>query len=422
MSRDLPIRLATEADLERVIEIESAAYPDERSHDTLRRQLTQHPMGGLDALRVVEEDGAVVGQGFLFAASMWLGGALVRVGAIASLAVAPEARERGLATALLASMHEELQQRGACLSILYPFSGAFYEKHGYAPTSPLVWLRLAPSSLASLAERTLRASENGPHSLTFAAGEHRAAEIRQLYERNASKHSGFLARHAQRWERSFADARRHWLIAQGSERTAVGYLAYSYETRTIHGASSLLVHELLADGPATRLALLGALSAQGRQIDVVELRVSIDDPLLFALADGRGPRQGEPRIEHPLGICGSGPMVSLVDVLTALEERGYSRDGDSTITIEDDTGPLAGRPIDLQVRSGRARATRRESGAAGHRHHLSVRRSTLASMIAAGMTPGDAVRMGRAHAATPDTVALADGLFAGPRFHCLDPF
>jgi Sterol carrier protein domain len=51
--------------------------------------------------------------------------------------------------------------------------------------------------------------------------------------------------------------------------------------------------------------------------------------------------------------------------------------------------------------------------------HLAV--STLGSIVAAGLRPSDGVWLGlvRADAAA---LAVADALFGGPRFQCLDPF
>jgi hypothetical protein len=47
--------------------------------------------------------------------------------------------------------------------------------------------------------------------------------------------------------------------------------------------------------------------------------------------------------------------------------------------------------------------------------------STLGSIAAAGLRPSEAAELGLVRA-EPAALAVADALFAGPRFQCLDPF
>src|SRR5688572_27611022 len=98
-------RQAEEADLPRILEVHLASYPDARGIELRRRNFTANPLGELSDLVVAEVNGDIVAQGFCFPLEAWFGGAKVRVGGIASLAVAPEARRRGLGRALMGQLH-----------------------------------------------------------------------------------------------------------------------------------------------------------------------------------------------------------------------------------------------------------------------------------------------------------------------------
>jgi len=101
MTDDFAIRPALERDLDRLVEIHAASYPDDRTHAQRERTLRFDGLGTLAELRVVERRGQVIGYGRLCVAETWLGGQPVRVGVIGSLAVAPEARKLGAASALV---------------------------------------------------------------------------------------------------------------------------------------------------------------------------------------------------------------------------------------------------------------------------------------------------------------------------------
>jgi hypothetical protein len=118
-------------------------------------------------------------------------------------------------------------------------------------------------------------------------------------------------------------------------------------------------------------------------------------------------------------------MVRLADAARALSLRGYPADGELDIVVSE-TAPAASKTLHLVVRdgagevvneSGRAASTEKGEGAPA----IDLSLSTLGSMVAAGLRPSDARELGllRGEGAA---LAMAESLFAGPRFQCLDPF
>jgi predicted acetyltransferase len=106
-------------------------------------------------------------------------------------------------------------------------------------------------------------------------------------------------------------------------------------------------------------------------------------------------------------------MVRIANLRVALRGRGYSADGDLTLRVVDASRP---ETVRLVVRGGSAEV---ETSTAVP--DIEMPRAILGSILVSGMRPTEAAELGflRGHQAA---VRLADDLFSGPRFRCLDPF
>jgi predicted acetyltransferase len=397
-------RPAREEDLDRVIEIHTCAYPDGRSYEHRRRTLTQHPLGDLADLRVVEEDGKIVAQGFLFSARTFIGTGQMDIGVITAIAVAPEARGRGVATVLIGSMHEALSTRGASFALLHPFSEGFYTRLGYASTAPSVVLRVGAQSLVD------RFGTVPDRVSVVGLNPSRLSQMQHLYDREARSRAGRLRRGERRWHDLFRDEQRHFLGLLAGDALS-GYVAFHHDAGLSQARTVLAVDELVADGPGAARSLLAALGRQKDQVDDVELTVAIDDPLLFGSLGAPGSRWRLPTAQ--LGTLAAGPMVRLVDVRRALLSRRYLADGELTIRWNDDQDPGS---VHLSVSGGSATLGDPKEPA------IEFRRDALGSVIAAGLHPRQAVALGLAQCDDARAIEVAEVLFAGPRFLCLDPF
>ncbi len=407
------VRAATASDLDRLVEIHATSFPDARGPEQRRRQLTQPPLGSLADLRVAEDATGIVGHAVLFALGVGLGGRDVPAGGIASLGVAPESRGRGVASALLAGLERELIARGTPLALLYPFREGFYARRGWAPTSPFVRLELGVDALA-------RPDAPGRSASQWAAvaldGGH-LGELAALYESASRAAAGRVARTPACWERHLADERRHWLGVRDAEGRLAGYAAVRYEAAEPHARTTLVVDELVARDRDAGWGVVERLHAQRDQVDDVRLTLPLGDPWLHAFHDAPGTRRGTAELEHPMGRLAAGPMVRLVDAAAALAARAYACDG--ALVLEVVEGAARER-LRLVVEAGLARVERVGEGAAGEAA-IEVDRAPLASVVAAGVLPATAAALGSLRG-SPEAIALADALFAGPRWLCLDPF
>jgi predicted acetyltransferase len=404
----LRFRQAGPADLDRLIDVHTSAYPDPRPHSERQKNFTANPRGGLEALSVVLDGESIVGHGFLFPMRAWFAGGAVPVAAIASIAVAPEARGKGVAGALLAHLHERADAGRAVVSMLFAFRQGFYAKHGYAAVTPNRRLAIHPASIPGEWRRepgiATRAVRFDPES----AAERSAIEA--AYARAAKRSHGWVARPEALWNRYFANERRVWIVATRGRKVA-GYVCWSLALAEAHGPTTLTVHDLVADDDAARRALLGAVGAQRDQVAEVLLEIDANDPLDRALVDADRARFGTPEVEHTLGVVAGGPMVRLVDVARGLTARPYATNGAIDLVLD-------GRPaLRVTVASGKASLSVPRQA----RAPLAITRPALAAVLYGGLSTSDAARIGWA-SGDPATLARADALFASPPFFTNDPY
>lgn len=407
----MQFRKATKRDLDRLVEIHAAAYPDARSEEARRRNFTMNPFGGLDRLVVAVDGGDVVAHAFLFEIDTWFGGAPVRMGGVASVGVAPEARGRGVATALMRHLHAASERRGDALTMLHAFRQGFYARLGYAPASSRKRLaidtRSVPSSWLALARGRVRA----------ARGADRAAMLR-VYARAAERASGWLARSGTFWDGIFARQRRVTLVCERpvgtkERRRLTGYVAFTLLQEEPHARALLEVDEVVSDDDESRRALIGALAAMRDQVSEILLELPESDPFERALVDPDGRRSGTAAVEHSLGELVGGPMVRVEDVPRAIEARGYVASGAFDLVLRD-VEPSA---FGVRVRGGRAKVepARTEAGA------LETTRAGLAAIFFGGLSAAGAVALGLADA-DPAVAERVDAIVRLPPVCPVDAF
>ncbi len=401
---DRQYRAATEADLDRLLEIHLAAYPDPRSVAARQRNFTQSPFGPLGDLVVVEERGVLVAHAFLFRLRAFFGGARVKVGGIGSVAVAPEARGRGVATALMEHLHALADRRGDAVTMLYAFRHGFYGQLGYATTSSRKRLALDPRSIPAAWRALARERVRG-----LRVGDDRV--LAALYARAAERATGRVQRSKHLWEWLLTRESRTTLVAMRGKR-ASGYVAFTLEQTELYGPTFLEVEELVADDDETERALYGALGAMRDQVSEIFVEIAESDPLERVLLDGDGRRSGTDAVEHALGDVVGGPMIRLVDVERALGARGYHGSGSFDVEVD------SSATWRVRVAEGRAAVTRVRS--AGKRV-VHTTRAGLAAVLYGALGVRDAVKLGLADA-EPAAAAAIDAIVRLPPVTAIDAF
>jgi predicted acetyltransferase len=412
----MKFRSAEERDVDRLVEIDQVAYPDPRTFEARQRNFTHNPFGSLDDLIVAEDAGVVVGQAFLFRFRAPFGGAFVKVGGVASLAVAPEARGRGVATALMDHIHRLSDRRGDAVTMLYAFRQGFYARLGYATTSSIKRLPIDTRSIPAPWRALARARVRGVR-----AGDD--ATLRRLHARAAERTSGWIARPKRFWELLLARERRITLVCERArtrpkeKAKASGYVAFTLQQEEVHGETLIEVDELVAEDDETRRALFGALAAMRDQVAEIVVEVEGTDPLERALVDPDGRRHGTDAVEHGLGEVVAGPMIRIEDVSRALAARGYRGNGAFDVVVRSpDEGEAGVIAVGVRVRDGHAELGPARGGGA-----LQTTRSGLAAIFYGGLSATGAIALGLAEA-NASIASRIDAIAHLPPFAPIDRF
>jgi predicted acetyltransferase len=407
--RPTSVRPARPEDVDRLVGVHLAAFPDNRGSEARRRNFEHTPFGSFSDLRVLEHGGAIVGHAFLFRFEAFFGGRLVRTAGIASVGIAPEVRGRGLAAVLLTELESEARARGDAIAILYPFRQAFYRKLGYAPATPSLRVGASPRAIP---DAWVAAARVAP--LRAATGDDLPA-MEAAYLGYAARTTGLLVRPAQLWERKLTNERRHAIVledANGGKNGGIrGYATFRHEQAEAHADITLEIDDVVALDDEARRTLFGAMGAQRDQVRSIAWLASRDDAFVLALEDANRDRGGTAEVEHPFGTLAAGPMVKILDVETALGQRGYPNDGSFSFRLGE-RGPA----FAVNVTNGNVRVTRGDVLA-----KASLSPDVAGSLFFGGVRARELARLGSL-AAPSNELANLDAIVSLPAFETLDAF
>lgn len=234
---------------------------------------------------------------------------------IVGVSVLPEVRGEGVAKKLLQRALEEQAARGHIVSLLLPFSYAFYRKAGYETAYALKYLDCPFASLRPLSESYGRMVRATPaHMDTLDA----------LYRRSMTGRSGYIVRDAKCWQFIFDTLELtggYIYMVQNEYGEAEGYVTFS------KSRERLRVKEMAYDNPSALRALVGFIASHFSVYDTVRFDLPDTSPLPFMLDD-------------PRAACTISPflMARVVDAGAALSRVALSG-AQFTIRLRDEFFP-----------------------------------------------------------------------------------
>ena len=290
------IRPPGDGDYEQIYEVARLAFGGPREPNP--EKLWSHKKGwhGL----VAELDGGIGGTLTVRDYQQFFGGVAVPMGGVAGVAVAPAARGRGVATALLDAIMPEMRDRGQSVSALYPSVPPLYRGRGWEQTGNYERVLLRPELFTMLPRPAERLAMRRATEADLPA-------LHDCYLRFARTVDGML-------DRSTAAFRLEKLleldileVAPGEDGGIRGYL-----TGERPDGDRLIIHDLVADDRDTALGLFANL---GRWTGILtEISLRINDPawwqLLMTLPVVHDVRN------HPW-------MLRVVDLPAAVAARGW---------------------------------------------------------------------------------------------------
>jgi predicted acetyltransferase len=208
---------------------------------------------------VAELPGGPCGFLRIYDYAQFFGGVAVPMGGLASVAVTPSARGRGVASALLDTALAAMRDSGQCVSALYPSVAPLYRGKGWEQVGVLQWLDLRIDRLLRFGDARVDLRPAGDDDLDGMLTAYRevAAGIDGMLDRRSG---GFAAKEL--LGGPIKD------VAVGPGGRVSGYLVGERARNDV-----LVINELVATDVATAAGLLGAIGSWAGQLEQVAVRV-----------------------------------------------------------------------------------------------------------------------------------------------------
>lgn len=271
----------------------------------------------------------------------FFGGRPVRMAGIAGVAVAPEARGRGLAKQMMGQCMLEAAADGFAISTLYASTQALYRSVGFEQAGHSCTIHI-PVHRIDVDERA-----GEVHPLTEAD----QPAIEACYESFARRFPGMLARGKYVWSRirEWRGEKHHPFGIRDDKGNISGYLYLSQRRREADGRHDLNLTDAAFTTPQAGRRLLAFLSQFGTMAHDVLLAGGPMHPWLNML--------GEKKFDVKLKEYW---MVRVLDVARAIESRGWNPTlrAEAHLCIADQLIPANAGDWTIRVEGGRASATR----------------------------------------------------------------
>lgn len=279
------------------------------------------------------------------------GGARVPTAGVTMVGVHPTHRRRGINTGMMITILEQAAERGEPLAALFASEGAIYGRFGYGLAAFLGEFQAESARMAFV-----RGYERRGH-VALVAKDEALPLIDRIYD--SALRPGGVERSTSLRDHMFAevgeDKDRAWMYAihrdDAGEPDAYAVYWMKHDWPRSVPSGTLNVKECVASTPSGYADMWRFLFDVDLVSTVEAWNRPIDEPLLHLVREPR-------RLRYSLM---DGLWVRLVDVVAALEARGYAADGRVVFEISDPLRPDAGGTYELVAEEGMGRCTRTDA-------------------------------------------------------------
>ncbi len=335
----MQIRTLRDSELDAAFDLDADAFHqgEEKRTPFLRFFDPARVVGAFEAGRLIAMSSAL---GF----GQYFGGRSVPMGGLSSVAVAPDARGRGLAKRVIRGCIEAMRERGEVVSSLYPATTSLYRSLGWELGGNLAILKTPAASLRGLPRPEI--------GRTRPLAEEDWPAIRAAYDGLASTVNGCLDRPPRWWEaRELAWKDRDVYVFEGATGALEGYLIYHQidgEWSHLGGEFGIVVDEFVTLTRDAGLGLWGLLASWAPQVDQISFRGAIDASTLLVLPEQVFETLAEvrwmTRVVDAAGAVAARGFPAGLDVEVPLRLRDDivgDNDGDFVLTVQKGRGMLA---------------------------------------------------------------------------------
>ncbi|MGD6964913.1 GNAT family N-acetyltransferase [Rossellomorea vietnamensis] len=268
------------------------------------KQLDAHELYG------IEIEDKLAAKLHLLSLGVFLGDTEYKMGGIAGVATYPEYRRKGLVKDLLTFTLERMREKGQTLSMLHPFSIAFYRKYGWELFTTLKKVKVPKAELKMFepVSGTIRRFNKDTYPY----------KLEEIYRQYAKGYNGMLARDSEWWkERTITTLSVAVYADDKGEDT--GYILYDVKDQ------KMKVEEFIALNAEARNGLWNFVCQHDSMLAEVELVLHPHDPLPFLFHNPKTITELQPYF-----------MARVVDVFSFFKLYFHSFKGELSMNIHDD--------------------------------------------------------------------------------------
>ncbi len=271
---------------------------------------------GLENFRIIRQNGEIAGGLAIIPFSQWWGGECIQMAGIAAVGIAPEYRGSGAALALMQNTIREIHTRGVSISALFPAVQKLYRKVGYEQAGSFCNWEVKTECIH--VQKQL---------LPITAIDSNSEVLRELYPKQALLNNGNLGRNPFIWGNIFQNKGLQpvYTYLIGASDNPQGYVVFTQKRTDIDSFIQILDWVVLT--PAAAQSFWAFLAGMRSQINTVRWRGGLIDPMTLVLPEQTAKLKSSIRW-----------MLRIVDVVKALEKRGYPQNlqAELHLEIEDD--------------------------------------------------------------------------------------
>lgn len=223
-----------------------------------------------ESIHVIEEDGEARATATVLPLEVFVDGGPVLMGGVAAVTAHPAYRRRGYAGELMRAALRGMREKGTHLSMLWPFSHAFYRTFGWELAAESISYTLKPTDLPTNAEqRHVRAYQDAD-----------LPQMMDLFDGEAARHPLCVRRSEGRW-REYLGRKSTEAAVYEREGRVEGFVIYGMSPwdRESYPHRTLGVSELIAAAREAREALISFMAAQDPLVFEIKYSTSRGRPL-----------------------------------------------------------------------------------------------------------------------------------------------
>ena len=378
----MELRTYREGDMDALTRVGVAAFGGSASDWKENFDASLNARLDLEQIHIIEEDGEARASTTVLPLESYVDGEPRPMGGIHAVMVHPAYRRRGYAGELMRAVLRDMRERDVSLSLLSPFSHAFYRMFGYELATEAIEYRLKPADLLTSPEQThLRAYREGDLSTLMA-----------LYKAEAKRHRLCVRRSEGHWKKSVSKKGTDVAVYE-RDGEAEGYIIYEISGwQDRDPRRTLSVEEIVAATPRAREALFSFMAGLDPLVYGIKLHTPRGEPLHPYL-----------RSSHVEAKIDPDQMLRLVDVEGALGYLERMPEAPLVLDLSDDVIPENSGEYTV----GEGKIVR--GAEAGETITLDVRQ--LAQLYAGYLPARDLARHGLIQASSPEALDLLEALF-----------